>query len=262
MSNSPFVKHSALTAGTLSLIGLASVFCSNPSQAAILNGGFETGNFNEWKTTGNTTIQTSAYGSGPTEGKSQALLSTAEDNAVSSLDLETFLGLPSGSLDGVGNGETFRGSAIQQTFAANAGQVLTFDWNFLTNEGTPSPFFNDFSFVTIGSLSKIADTSSTFALSPTASYTDTNKRFESETGFKTFSYTIPTTGSYTLGIGVTNVGDPYGSSGVLVDKVALSSPSTSIPEPNSAFSLLAFGALGMGSLLKSKQKRTQNNSVN
>jgi len=42
-----------------------------------------------------------------------------------------------------------------------------------------------------------------------------------------FSYTIPNTGSYTLGIGVVDVGEPTRISGLLVDKVE------AVPEPSS-----------------------------
>ncbi len=249
MPTSTFMKPSTLTAGAASLIGLASIFCSSPSQAAIINGGFETGNFNGWDTTGNTSTQTSAYGSGPTEGTYDALLSST-DGAARPSDLESFLGLASGSLNSV-NGQIAQGSAIQQTFTANAGQRLTFDWNFLTNEATPSDNFNSFSFVTIGSLSKLADTSSTFFPSPASLFLS----FYKETGFQSFSYTIPTTGTYTLGIGVANVGDPYNGSGVLVDNVALSTPSpTSVPEPTSALDLLALSAMGIGLVFKRQQQ--------
>ncbi len=70
------MKHSTLTVSAASLIGLASIFYSNSSQAAIINGGFETGDFSQWNTVGNSSIQTSAYNSGPTEGTYDALLST------------------------------------------------------------------------------------------------------------------------------------------------------------------------------------------
>ena len=251
MSTSTFRKRSTLTAGAASLI-VSSIFGS-PSQAAIINGSFETGDFSQWNTIGNTSIQTSAYGSGPTAGTYDALLSTGEATPVPVNSLEDFVGLLPGSLNGIGDGDTFQGSAIKQTFNANAGQVLTFDWDFLTNEATPSQFFNDFSFVNISSasnitLSKLADTSSAFTSSPTRNYTDTNKSFASETGFQTFSYTIPTTGEYSLGIGATNAGDPYGVSGVLIDNVKLSS--TPVPEPGLEWGVFALGALGIGSALK------------
>jgi hypothetical protein len=38
----------------------------------------------------------------------------------------------------LGNGDATSGSAIRQAFLAEAGDILTFDWNFLTDEGTPS----------------------------------------------------------------------------------------------------------------------------
>lgn len=227
------VKRSII-ASVVGLTGLTNVL--SPTHAAIINGGFETG-FNGWTTIGNTSIQS-------TEGNDQALVLTG-DTAYYASDLETFLGLATGSLNDVGNGETSQGSAIRQTFTANAGQALSFKWDFLTSEATPSQFFNDFSFITIDSLSKLADTSSEFVPSTTA--------FDKETGSQTFSYVVPTTGTYSLGIGVIDVGDSYNSSGLLVDNVALSS--TPVPEPNSALSVLALGVLGIGSLFKHKQHK-------
>ena len=75
-------------------------------------------------------------------------------------------------------------------------------------------------------------------------------RFFQETGFQPFSFTIPTTGTYTLGIGVTDWRDTTKDSVLLVDNVQLAS----VPEPTSTLGLLAFGALGAGSVFKRKQR--------
>ncbi len=176
------------------------------------NGGFETGSFDPWQTTGNTTIETASFGSGPTEGTNQALL-TNGGASVSDTQLETFLGLTSGSLDGLGNGNATVGSAIKQTVTVSAGTQLSFDWNFLTNESTPTSF-NDFGFVSIVSntLDTLANTNSSFGFSPTI--------FNEETGFDIFSHTFQTAGTFTLGIGVVDVGDTVVDSGLLVDNLS------------------------------------------
>ena len=218
--------------------------------ATIINGGLETGDFTGWTTIGETSTETSAFGSGPTEGTFQALLSTGGTTFADST-IEAFLGLEAGSLDNLGNGNATQGSAIRQTFTAEAGDVLTFDWNFLTNEALPLPF-KDFSFVSITSLSELADT--TFPSSVSSPTT----QFFTETGFKPFSFKIPTTGTYTLGIGVTDTVDNTTDkedniidSGLLVDSVKL----VSVPEPPSMLGVLAFGALGAVSVLKRKQRQ-------
>jgi hypothetical protein len=113
------------------------------------------------------------------------------------------------------------GSAIRRTFSAPAGAVLTFDWNFLTTELPNDVSFNDFAFVSIvpsspGSLSTLASTFSSLVTAPSST------GFPRMTGFHTFTFVIPASGDYTLGIGVVNVGDTLGSSAVLVDNVQLS----------------------------------------
>jgi len=214
------------------------------AEAVILNAGFESGDFTSWSTIGDASVVTSGFGSGPTEGIDQALLTTASEDgdgsnfsgtdAVSADDLETFLGLAPGSLAGLGNGTPTEGSALKQTFSANAGDVLSFDWNFLTNENTPG--VNDFAFATINPLSTLADTNfSPFVSSLTSD-------FAQETGFRTFTFTIPTTGTYTGGAGVVDVDDTEVTSGLLVDNFALTpstQPTPVIPEPSS---ILLFGA--------------------
>ena len=175
-----------------------------------LNGSFETGSFSSWLTIGDTSIETTGFGSNPTEGTYQALL-TNDGGSVTDTDLETFLGLTLGSLDGLGNGDATQGTAIKQTVTVSAGTQLSFDWNFLTNEGTPSSTYNDFTFVSIVSdtLDTLADTNSSFVSSATS--------FNEETGFSNFSYTFSTAGTYTIGVGVVDVQDTSVSSALLVD---------------------------------------------
>jgi hypothetical protein len=231
---------------------------TNPT---LLNGGFETGDFTGWTTLGETSIETSAFGSGPTQGTSQASLSTAGAAFAGSI-IEEFLGLEIGSLTNFGipldpfrlpNGDPFpggvatQGSAIRQTFTANAGDILTFDWNFLTNETALFPPLNDFSFVSISSLQDLAgalDQRFQPVISPMT-------QLFQETGFQPFSFTIPTTGTYTLGIGVTDWRDTTKDSVLLVDNVQIAS----VPEPTSALAVLGFGAfLGVGSVFKRKHR--------
>lgn len=203
-------------------LSLKSFTLPEPSvNPTIINGSFETDDFTGWTTIGSTSIETSAFGSGPTEGTSQALLSTGGATFSDEI-IEAFLGLKRRSLDEFGNGDVTKGSAIRQTFTANAGDILTFNWNFLTNEGAQVFPYNDFSFVSISSLSELADT--TFS----SSVTSLTTQFFEETGFQTFSFTIPTTGTYTLGLAVVDVGDNSIDSGLLVDNVTLSSVSNPI----------------------------------
>lgn len=138
----------------------------------------------------------------------QALITNRESESnspISASELEAFLDLAPGSLNQPNNDDATEGSAIRQTFLANAGDVISFDFNFLTNEVLETPF-NDFGFISLnGSVSELADTTSATSSVATTSFIE-------ETGFQTFSTAISTTGTYTLGIGVVDVGDSFISS--------------------------------------------------
>ncbi|NEO33924.1 MAG: hypothetical protein F6K36_26615 [Symploca sp. SIO3C6] len=174
--------------------------------------GFEQGNFTDWSTIGVASIETSAVGSVSTEGEFQALITTGF-GSVSDTAIENFLGLNFGAIDGVGNGNATEGSALQlDTITVQAGDVLSFDFNFLTDEFTPT-FFNDFSFVSItsSSVEELADTNSSFVSSLT--------NFFEETGYMTFIYQFPEAGTYDVGIGVVDLIDSVVDSGLLVDNL-------------------------------------------
>ena len=245
------------------------------AEAATINGGFEDG-FTGWQAVGDYRIDTP--GSTSIDGSSQAFLSTAfnevlvptqppQGNAVPaafvtglSSSLEGFLGSSTffgdNSLDSIATAQPLEGSAIKQTFTAAAGDVVSFSWNFLTNESVGQaarndltyPAFNDFAFATILSdysseVLSLADTVSTFSNSSTP--------FFNETGNRTFSYTVPSTGSYTLGIGVVDVGENTRISGLVVDNVE------AVPEASSTLGTL--GVLFLGGCWKLALRRQKIN---
>ncbi|QSJ20294.1 hypothetical protein JYQ62_17265 [Nostoc sp. UHCC 0702] len=233
-----YLRGDHFESGSYTLLLQTFAFPSSSANATLVNGGFESANFTGWATVGSTSIETTTFGSGPTQENSQALLSTGGATFDDSI-LEKFLELEDGSLNNLGEGQVTKGSAIEQTFTASSGDILSFDWNFLTNEVLPPVSFSDFSFVSITSsdnsgsyLLKLADvTNATSEFSLT--------EFFKETGFQTFSFKLPTTGTYTLGLGITDVGDSNIDSGLLIDNFKL----TSVPEPTSGLSLLVFSSL-------------------
>ena len=245
------IYHSILTAGVASLISFAALFgLEKSAQAIVLNGSFETGDFStEWMSIGDTRIVTNTYGVTPTDGEFQALI-TSKYGSVTDTNLESFLDLSLGSLDTLLSANVVEGSAIKQTFTVRQGETLSFSWNFLSNETVfddQPTTFNDLAFVSIGgTVLKIADTSN--LANPS------NTIFNTETGYKTFSYTFTQGGTYLLGIGVVDVDDSndFFPSGLLVDNVEIQS----VPEPMTILGSLV--ALGMGALFKKQHSQDQN----
>jgi hypothetical protein len=174
--------------------------------------GFEPDMLGDWRTAGVMKIVSAALGVDPTEGDHQAFLTTG-NGAISDRHIERFLDLATGQLD-ASFGNVTEGSALQlATITVEAGDVLSFDWNFLTSEGAFSAF-NDVGFVAIaGESILLADTNQPLNPSGTS--------FTSATGYGTFTYEFATAGTYTIGIGVMDGGDSQIDSALLVDNVVL-----------------------------------------
>jgi hypothetical protein len=122
------------------------------------------------------------------------------------------------------------GQIIAMEFTANAGDTLAFDWNFLTSEFIPSTYdygLADIERLAVGDAAfPLADRFfSTFQASSATG-------FNEETGFNTFSYTVPGSNplalDYELLLIVYEEGDSWGySSGLLLDNFSV----TPAPEP-------------------------------
>ncbi|MGB7444135.1 MAG: hypothetical protein WA919_23970 [Coleofasciculaceae cyanobacterium] len=220
-------------ASVVSLSSVIGVFGVSLSSVAIVNGGFETGDFSQWQTLGRTFIEASdTYSFASREGIYYSRLDTVYPQPAPEFNSEIktgnfpelleFMNLGASSLNALGNGQVFEGSAIKTVLSAEAGDILSFDWNFLSNARSQAQF-NDFALVTIaGTVNELADSFSNLVLSESV--------FRNETGFRRFSYTFTTAGEYSLGVGVVDVGDGTEDAGLLLDRFVLLRPAPVIEQ--------------------------------
>lgn len=219
---------------TLNSIAAALALAAAASaQAQIINGGFEAG-LNGWTTAGDASTQ----GPAPA-GAARLFLTTAGlvadeldgggnlvgpfnasgTAAVGSDQLETLAGLAGGAL----GADAYEGALARQSFTAQAGQTLSFVWDFGTRDSFP-----DYGFAVIdGTLFTLA--SSAAAVLPGSG----NDLLH--TGYQSFTHAFTSNGSHTLAFGVVDVGDTTVRSSLSVDSVQLSA----VPEPQTVAMLLA-----------------------
>ena len=99
------------------------------------------------------------------------------------------------------------GSAMKAMISGEAGSTLSFTWNFSTSDYMP---YNDFAFVILNNeIYKLSD------VSIVGNY--------GSSGNKTFTFTLPSDGVYTMAIGAINYGDNSVNSTVTISNMSVSS---------------------------------------
>jgi hypothetical protein len=165
-------------AGLLGLLASTSV-----SALTITNGSFETGDLATWANS-NATVTTMDAGYTATDGSYFAKITS----------------------DGL----------ILNSQIWDAGEQLSFDWNFSTTDYMP---FNDYSFLKITDvLGNIIDEITLADVSSVGSY--------GATDWQSYVYTFAETGSGLISFGVSNVGDNFVDSYLYVDNVSVPAPAT------------------------------------
>ena len=209
-----------LDAGTYTVVQFTNEGWTQTYPEGYSNGDFESGDFSDWLTIGDRTLKPTGTDADFTQGNFQAQI-TSRQGSVLVGELESFLGLNGGSLNNLSNSfpsqgtirrNVTEGSAIAKTITVSAGDRLTFDYNFLTNDYLP---YNDFAFSSVSSATteRIASIQSDLEVSST--------NFVEETGLGTFSHTFTNSGTFTIGVGVVDVGDRIVDSALLVDNFTL-----------------------------------------
>jgi hypothetical protein len=182
---------------------------------------------------------------------SNPISSTPATNNIGSLD--TGSGLPAGTLEALG---AHSGSLVTQTFSATAGDVVNFNYNFITNEpvagGKP-----DFAFYTLRAqngttvvqLLPLANPVGASQL-PNIAFVDPHGQGRTEQGIIDFggapgvtketgnqngtTTAIGTTGLWTVTFGVVNAVDDLNDSGLIVTNVA-EAAAVGVPLPAAAY---------------------------
>ncbi len=258
------------------LILLTATLAAAPAPGLIINGDFETGDLTGWTTVGDVLIDDGTLGPDPSltldtppdAGNYQLMLTTlpnpagspapfgpagpfSGNDAVAAAALEAALGLRTGVLDRVspsGN-PAVEGSAAYQDVTLAAGDWITVEWNLLTNEPVPTQNYTDFAFFSLTpkairrGVQVLGDTnSSAFATSGTS--------FRSETGTTSTSFQARSSGTFRLGVGVTDVLDDDYASALVVLRIRKS------PEPET-FALVGTGLIALGIGGRSRRRRLE-----
>ena len=148
-------------------------------------------------------------------------MSGVNANAVPVAELETFFGdapiANLGATDNVFNLPGFEGSGIKSSFNFMVGDVLSFDFRFLTNEHAfkPLDWFNDYAVVVFNGTPSVLATVDSLSFGPsTTPYFD-------ESPLENFSTTVNATGMFDFGIGIVDQDDPDINSALLIDNVVI-----------------------------------------
>lgn len=209
---------------TLLLVAVCALATPLLSSAAVINGGFETGTLAGWTIVGSGHTSNSGFGVTPTEGSFDGYIETTGNFTAPAPAVAASLGVSGPAIAALGAGAPTNGTGISQDVTVSAGDTLTFDWNFLTDELDESATFNDFGFFSISGSAFLLASRNSSAFNTTSPPAG----FDGQTDWMTQSYTFPSAGTYKIGFGVFNVGDSGHNSVLLLDAVSIP-----VPEPAS-----------------------------
>ena len=250
MRNNKLKKIVAILLAASGLIaGTASASVIN-----LFNNDFETGTLSSWSTigsvsaTGSTTVTTSnsVVWSISAAGTTMAHL-VSNGAAVSTI--ESTLGISAGTLNALNtnpNGGTLtNGAALYQSFSGNAGDTVSFAWDYVATDYIP---FNDPAFaLLVGPSSSVTVLASINGLGlPVGT--------SGHSGWQSYTGTLGSSGTYSLAFVTTNDKDQILNSHLFIDNVAGSCDPAcpnSVPEPGT----LAIVGLGLAMLAVRRKDR-------
>jgi hypothetical protein len=205
-----------------------------PAFAQFANGSFAS-DLGDWNVSGDVAVRdgaafltTAALAGG--DDLSGSYNFSGNEVTASFPDLESLLGLGAGALDPAPLNFVYasEGSALFQSVSVQAGDVLGFDWTFLSNDDGGA----DYAFLVIDGAVFDLSTGSSLTSGTTYSYGFT-------TGPQLFQSTpFASAGTVTIGFGVVDVIDGFSTSALIIDNVALAP----IPEPSAFAALAGLGA--------------------
>jgi hypothetical protein len=223
---------------------LLAVSAAGAQANPIVNGGFEAG-LNGWTLVGNGAPVGVVQDYPVPEATQQALL-TNDVMASNIGDLEALVGVPPFGLD---NGSAFgavEGSGLGQSITVMAGDVLSFSWAMLTNEGEGAVGalgLDDYVFVAIDGQITLLASVLTGTFQPL-----TQPGYQRGTARATAVIPFLAGGTYFLSFGVVDIDDTEVDSALLLDSVTVGTP---VPEPG----LLSLFGAGAAALLGLRRRR-------
>jgi hypothetical protein len=230
----------------------------------IANGNFGTGNMSSWTTLGSASAVGTQGNIVPTDGNIyQAQIASGKDSTSTTCGAlaggtNNFTDVTVATLNSALNlapnafantlpaafsaSPPMCGSAIYQTFTALAGNAVSFDWSFATDEKVPTP--HDAAFYTLlqpgssqAQLVELTDTDTgTFHAGTTGS------PFVNVTNYSHVSITLPSTGTYTIGFVSLQAYDDSIASATYISSVQGGSVLPTTPAP----ATWSLGLLGLG----------------